>query len=318
MRLSSLFEDFCSYLSVERGCSPRTVVTYRKYFGYFLAFAKTEVPGNAVLREHFTPELCRRYQYSMAQRGLEAASIRVRLAVLASFGKWSARRGRLSVNPLDMVTRPRRKSKLPVVPRWTAVETILGRCRKLRDRAVVALLGYGGLRRSELVSLDVGDYDSEFGLRRVKGKGEQEAAVALPQVARRMVDEYLERERPAARFDEPLFLVRYKKWPGQWQVRRMDPHRVWKLIKDMGRRAGIPELHPHAFRHACGVELLMRSGGNLRVVQEHLRHQDIGTTVTYTRLAQHDMQKAVAVFDVGQHGKNGTQPVPPGTDKDRS
>jgi site-specific recombinase XerC len=153
-----------------------------------VAFAKTEVPGNAVLREHFTPELCRRYQYSMAQRGLEAASIRVRLAVLASFGKWSARRDRLSVNPLDMVTRPRRKSKLPVVPRWTAVETILGRCRKLRDRAVVALLGYGGLRRSELVSLDVGDYDSEFGLRRVKGKGEQEAAVALPQVARRMVD----------------------------------------------------------------------------------------------------------------------------------
>ena len=53
---------------------------------------------------------------------------------------------------------------------------------KLRDRAVVALLGYGGLRRSEVVALDIGDYDSKLGLRRVKGKGEQEAAVALPQV----------------------------------------------------------------------------------------------------------------------------------------
>jgi site-specific recombinase XerD len=113
------------------------------------------------------------------------------------------------------------------------------------------------------------------------------------------------------------YIVRYKKWPGQWQVRRMDPHRVWKLIKDMGRRTGIPELHPHAFRHACGVELLMRSGGNLRIVQEHLRHQDIGTTVTYTRLAQHDLQKAVAVFDAEQHGKNGTHPVPRGTEKKR-
>lgn len=316
MRLSSLFEDFCSYLSVERGCSPRTVVTYRKYFGYFLTFATTEVPGNTVLREHFTPELCRRYQYSMAQRELEAASIRVRLAVLASFGKWSARRGKLSVNPLDMVTRPRRKSKLPVVPRWTAVEGILGRCRKLRDKAVVALLGYGGLRRSEVVALDVGDYDADFGLRRVKGKGEHEAAVALPEVARAILDAYLERERPTARFDEPLFLVRYKKWPGEWQVRRMDSHRVWKLIKDMGRRAGVPELHPHAFRHACGVELLKRNGGNLRVVQEHLRHQDIGTTVTYTRIVQHDLQKAVSVFDTG-HGNNGTHPVPHGTETKR-
>jgi integrase len=42
----------------------------------------------------------------------------------------------------------------------------------------------------------------------------------------------------------------------------------------MGRRTGVPVLHPHAFRHACGVELLKRNGGNLRVVQEHLRHQD--------------------------------------------
>jgi hypothetical protein len=41
-----------------------------------------------------------------------------------------------------MVTRPRRKSKLPVVSRRTAVETILGRCRWLRDKAVVALLVY--------------------------------------------------------------------------------------------------------------------------------------------------------------------------------
>jgi site-specific recombinase XerD len=82
--------------------------------------------------------------------------------------------------------------------------------------------------------------------------------------------------------------------------------------------SGVPELHTHAFRHACGVELLMRSGGNLRVVQEHLRPQDIGTTVTYTRLAQHAMQKAVAVFDVGQHGKNATQPALPGTDRHRS
>jgi site-specific recombinase XerD len=96
----------------------------------------------------------------------------------------------------------------------------------------------------------------------------------------------------------------------------MDRHRVWKLIKDTGRRAGVPELHPHAFRHACGVELLKRNGGNLRVVQEHLRNQDIGTTVTYTRLAQHDLQKAFAVFVAGAW-KQWTQPTPAGTEKQR-
>ena len=56
-------------------------------------------------------------------------------------------------------------------------------------------------------------------------------------------------------------------------------------------------IHPHAFRHACGVELLKRSGGNLRKVQEHLRHADIQTTTIYTRLAPQDLQKVVNLFD---------------------
>jgi len=49
--------------------------------------------------------------------------------------------------------------------------------------------------------------------------------------------------------------------------------------RDLGRRVGVDTIHPHAFRQACGVELLERSGGNLRAVQEHLRNADIQTTI---------------------------------------
>jgi site-specific recombinase XerD len=68
-------------------------------------------------------------------------------------------------------------------------------------------------------------------------------------------------------------------------------------VNALGLRVGIPDLHPHAFRHGCGVELLQRTGGNLRAVQEHLRHADIQTTTLYTRLTQQDLQKVVSVFD---------------------
>lgn len=77
----------------------------------------------------------------------------------------------------------------------------------------------------------------------------------------------------------------------------MADHRVWKIVKALGRRAGLPELHPHAFRHGRGVELLRRTRGNLRAVQEHLRHADIQTTTVYTRLTQTELQKVVSVFD---------------------
>jgi integrase/recombinase XerC len=296
MRLSALFEEFVTFLRVEQEAAPRSIETYRWCFGDFLACIMQEV-GGTVLVTHFTAERCRTYQYALATRGLQANSIRVRLATLGSFGKWAVRREKLDRNPLDLLTRPRRKARLPRVPRWDTIERLLAESTDPRERAIVALMAYGGLRRSEVVALDMGDYAPEFGLRRVQGKGGIETAVPLPEVARVILADYFAKERAGVASTEPIFVVRYRTRGGVTQERRMTGQRVWKLIKALGRRAGLPELHPHAFRHGCGVELHRRTGGNLRLVQEHLRHADIQTTTIYTRVTQHELQQAVSVFD---------------------
>ena len=78
-------------------------------------------------------------------------------------------------------------------------------------------------------------------------------------------------------------------------MERMRDHRVFKLVKALGKQAGIPKLHPHAFRHSCGVELLRRTHGNLRAVQEHLRHADIQTTLNiYTQAISADKREAAS------------------------
>ncbi len=113
---------------------------------------------------------------------------------------------------------------------------------------------------------------------------------------------------------EPLFVSRFKTKGGQVIEARMMGHRVWKIIKAAGVRFGVPELHPHAFRHSCGVELLRLSGGNLRAVQEHLRHADIQTTTVYTRLTQSDLQKVISEFDKNYgDGNRDSHPSPHGT-----
>jgi site-specific recombinase XerD len=158
-------------------------------------------------------------------------------------------------------------------------------------------MAYGGLRRSEIVSLNVGDYDADFGLRRVCGKGDQEATVLLPEIARDIVSDHVRQERSSSKASDPLFVVRFKTKGGEIREQRMTSHRIWKLVKQIGKRAGLPELHPHAFRHSCGAELLRRTKGNLRAVQAHLRHADIQTTTLYTRLTQYDLEQVVGVFD---------------------
>lgn len=93
-------------------------------------------------------------------------------------------------------------------------------------------------------------------------------------------------------------MVRYRSKGGGWRQQRMCSHRLWEIVTQLGKRAGVPGLHPHAFRHSCGVELLRRrTGGNLRAVQEHLRHADIQTTTIYTKLMVYELQKVVSLFD---------------------
>ncbi len=104
-------------------------------------------------------------------------------------------------------------------------------------------------------------------------------------------------ERGDASAGDPLFVVRFKIKGGGWRQERMRDHRVFKVVKALGEQAGLPKLHPHAFRHSCGIELLRRTRGNLRAVQEHLRHADIQTTTLYTRLTLQDLQKVISVFD---------------------
>src|SRR5260370_42492798 len=107
----------------------------------------------------------------MAGRGLQTSSIRVRLATLGSFGKWAVRRDKLVKNPIDVLTRPRRKARLPRVPRWETVELLLKDCTDPRDKALVALMCYGCLRRAGIVSLSFGVVSSAFWVRRVAGTG---------------------------------------------------------------------------------------------------------------------------------------------------
>src|SRR5262249_38946170 len=145
MRLSALFEEFCHFLRVEKGATPATIATYRWCFGDFLAFVMKHVGGPALLT-HFTEDTCRSYQYDLANRELKTGTIRLRVATLGSFGKWMVRRDKVVRNPVDRLTRPRRKARVPAVPAWHAVMALLDR-RTLRERAMRAPMALRGLRR---------------------------------------------------------------------------------------------------------------------------------------------------------------------------
>src|SRR6266478_8652356 len=85
----------------------------------------------------------------------------------------------------------------------------------LRERAILALMAYGGLRRGEVAALNIGDVAPDFGLRRVMGKGGHEVPVALPAPARAILRDYMTTERAGLPATAPLFVVMYENRMGQ-------------------------------------------------------------------------------------------------------
>ena len=209
----------------------------------------------------------------MATRRWSVNTVRRRLVELNRFAAWLVERRHLQRSPMIGISVPRRERRLPRVLAWSQVEQIVADERKPRDRAILALLAYGGLRRGEVMAADVGDYSREAPSLMVHGKGNKDRVVPLHAVAQAALDAYLATRRgldPA----HPLFVS----WRG-----RITKQVVVLLCKRVSRRIG-RRLHPHLFRHTFATELLNRRA-DLRVIQTLLGHESLATTEIYTHVS---------------------------------
>jgi site-specific recombinase XerD len=183
-----------------------------------------------------------------------------------------------------------------------------------RDTALLAL-GYGaGLRRAEIVSLDVDDYSRSDACVLVRGKGNRQRRVPLPPGADTALAHWLD-----VRGSEPGPLL----WPlrknGQLAPpRRLTEQAVYHLLRRLAPRANIAPLSPHDLRRSFIGDLLDR-GADLATVQRLVGHQSPLTTARYDRRGELAKQRAVALLPVPTASTTAEPPrptprgTPPGT-----
>ena len=184
--------------------------------------------------------------------------------------------------PLVMrdLPRPKKERRLPVVLSRAQVEALIGSLPRRKHRALVMVLYSGGLRVQEAVRLRPEDLDRDRSLVRVReGKGRKDRYTLLSQRAQQEV----ERHRLALEDDEPWL------FPGAQPGRPISPRTVQKVVRDAGRRAGIPKkVTPHLLRHSFATHLL-EAGTDLRYIQQLLGHSSSRTTEIYTHVSQRDL-----------------------------
>lgn len=297
MNITDLIEDFLASLEIEKGRSKKTVENYRFYLYRFYELTEEFINGDYT-PEKITPELLRKYRLRLNRNddsNLATITQSYHLIALRGFLKYLSRREIKSLDP-SLVELPHITRKQVTFLHYDEVEDLISEIPTdtetgLRDRAIVELLFSGGLRVSELISLNRDSINLDRREFVVRGKGNKDRPVFVSKNAANCVRDYL-----CVRHDSlpALFLNNSKNQQAvdtSGDFRRLTPRSIERIVKKYARAAGITKhVSPHTLRHSFATDLLM-NGADLRSVQALLGHSDISTTQIYTHVTDQHLQE---------------------------
>ena len=152
-------------------------------------------------------------------------------------------------------------------------------CHETRDRAIISFLESTGCRISEALELNRDDVDLERQKCIVHGKGNKERTVYLNDVTTMVLKQYLEERKDQ---NEALFVSL------RGDHERLQPGGVRIMLKRIGKKAGVENVHPHRFRRTLATNI-SRHGMPIQEVATILGHEKLDTTMKYVSLNDNDV-----------------------------
>ena len=272
-------ENYRNYLKYERAYSDNTVGAYMNDLNKYEEFLKKDI------LESDTEDLERYLKYI---KNLESTTVAHKITSIKSYFNYNIKRGIVSVNPADKVSRPKLTKHLPEYLTEEEVGKLLDVEVKspydYRNKTILELLYSSGIRISELVNIKTPNYDSEECLIRIMGKGSKERIVPLGDYAVNIMNDYMNNYRP---------LINKKHTDYVFVNNRGDKisrQFIFKVITKEALKKGIKkDISPHTLRHTFATHLL-KNGADLRIIQELLGHENISTTQIYTHVTNNKLK----------------------------
>jgi site-specific recombinase XerD len=327
-----ILRDFLTYHENIKGQSPRTISEYYLDLRMFLRFIKLmrldmpirtnldDIPIKDVdlnfVGEITTSEVFDFLSYLANDRtlnpdspapdyGIEPSARARKLSAIKSFYKYlTVRTKQLSENPVADLEYPKLRKSLPryltMSQAAALLQAVSGQNAK-RDYAILMLFLNCGIRRSELVGLNLMDvYEDRI---RVVGKGNKERFVYFGSPCRKAIDAYLEERNKLVLTDNrALFASR--------NGNRISVTAVHRLVDKALLKAGLDatQFSAHKLRHTAAT-MMLAGGVDVKTVQEVLGHENLNTTQIYTHIENTELKIAaeanpLSKFDFAQDDEN--------------
>ncbi len=234
-------------------------------------------------------EICSAWIGNLYSQDNNPRSIQRHLSSAKGFFRFLKKNNLIESSPFELVSAPKSPSNLPEVLSPEDVEQLLNfkpsNLIEIRDMAIVELMYSSGLRVSETVNINMGDFEEDMAFLRILGKGAKTRIVPLGKFAVNAINNWIIERDKILKKSDALFL--------NSKGARLSIRSVQLRLKKMATKQGLPPIHPHMLRHSFATHML-ESSGDLRTIQELLGHSSLSTTQIYTKL---DYQHLVKIYD---------------------
>ena len=290
-----LLDRFSAYLSLERGVAENTVMAYTADAAKFLDTLGDNYPLTSVDRQMMSE-----FIGDLVDLGIAPGSRSRIISGLKSFFKFLKLEKEIEHDPTVLLETPRLGRALPDVLSVDEIDRLIssidlsvpdGR----RNRAILETIYGSGLRVSELCTLELSRLRLDEGFLIVTGKGSKERVVPMSDISVKLIREYLAEDRPAPKRGEEDYVFLNRR--GSHLTRQM----IFIVIKNHASLAGIDKtVSPHTLRHSFATHLL-EGGANLRVIQQMLGHESIGTTEIYLHVSNTRLRDQILRYHPRNH-----------------
>ncbi|MDR9446182.1 MAG: tyrosine recombinase XerC [Balneolaceae bacterium] len=282
--------SFLSYLRIERNASVHTKEAYgrdiRQFLG-FLAETLQKTPDKLDDQDlEQTPSITlRMWLNALLEQGFKKTTIARKASSLKSFFAYLQKRDYIDRNPTEALYLPKTEKRLPVVISDEEMTQCLDALSEMpgdsfeaiQERAILEVFYSTGMRLSELVGLNIGDYNVQQRQVKVLGKGNKERVLPLGDKAQRALNDMLrvrDQKGWSATTADPLFIT--------VKGARVYPRMIQRLVKDyLDRVSEATKKSPHVIRHSFATRMLDR-GADIRIIKEFLGHASLSATQIYT------------------------------------
>jgi len=287
LALHVLWTKYIAERSV-RGLAENTIEAYNSGWNSFCSLARA-MGWRLKTAEDLTFDRLIEWQASLKEVGKKDWTRRTYLMAVKGFSRWLNQNGHAKGDPGARFETPRLKRVLPVLPAFESLAAQLAAEPSRRNRAIIAIGLYGGLRAEEIVNLKRCNFIlGEGGLIGFVGKGGKQRSVALPTVAANVITEYLEHS-PAR---DPAPLIRKEDGSGDG----VSYHVIHRIVTRWTRRHLGVRLTPHRLRHVYGKGCVDR-GVDIRVIAEALGHESLESARIYTQVSFERTRQIAQLFD---------------------